>query len=111
MARCETRWKCWGLTGETMTNKLIEDEIQALLDEINDLVQKKAIHRADKHDTEDPRPGFPFCSGCRLNLLTTRLSELVSARDDDKVPAHKEKSRRDEYLEHLLERRRVEATK
>ena len=88
-------------------DKDVQDEMGLLLDEIVTLHKAKARHDNVFHEG-DMDPGMKTCKGCRLNRLTTRLSELTSARDDDHVPSGKSLSRRDEYMEHLLERRSLE---
>ena len=101
------------------TDKDIQDELDALTAEIADLVGKKAKHQSHLHETDEARttgrPGMHFCPGCRLKVVTARLAEMASARDDDKVPDHKaqrgESSRRDEVIAHLKERREAEKVK
>ena len=94
------------------TDKDIEDELDALTAEIAELVSKRAKHQSHLHETEAAKygpPGMHFCPGCRLKVVTARLADLASARDDDKVLDHKEQSRRDEVLTHLKGRREAES--
>lgn len=101
-----------------MTNQInteIEDELSELVKEIDSLVKAKAVHSSHLHETDAAKssePGMRWCPGCRLKVVSARLAEMTSARDDDKVPAHKlaegGKSRRDEVMAHLKERRELE---
>ena len=89
-----------------------ETELEALIDELQPLIKGKARHASHLHELPTARGdqgGMKFCPGCRAIILSRRLANLLDAMDDSVKPPHKEKSRRDEVMDYLKERREIEA--
>ena len=88
-----------------------QDFVQELLDEL--ITLRDARHAAHFHITDEAKADnvghLRWCPGCRKNLIARRISEIVQAEDDVRVPDHKQVSRRDEVVEQYLKRHEVEA--
>ena len=63
----------------------VDIEAQALAEELLALVKAGAVHSAAAHESEAAKKddgNFRWCGGCRRTVLSKRLAELESVKDD-----------------------------
>jgi hypothetical protein len=68
----------------------VDELLDEYTTEISELVAAKAQHVSALHESDAAKKddgGMRFCPGCRLITLTKRMSDLVSARDDNRPQA------------------------